>query len=95
MGCCAANRGKKRIPHRPGGSPVRTHNNAARLAVASSKCTLDSHHQECRTCFDESIGAADLSLASGQRRVPPDVRNTLDSMKFCSSRMFPLQVVDN
>jgi len=49
MGCNAAGRGKMRIPHRPGGSPVRTHNNAARLAVASSKCALDSHHQECRT----------------------------------------------
>jgi hypothetical protein len=41
--------------------------------------------------FDESICAADLNLASGQRRVRPDVRITLHSMKFSSSRMFPGQ----
>src|SRR6201987_6516815 len=41
--------------------------------------------------FDEAICAADLNLASAQRRGRPDVKITLHSMKFSSSRMFPGQ----
>jgi hypothetical protein len=42
-------------------------------------------------CLDESICAADLSLANGQRRILPGVKITPHSMKFWSSRMFPGQ----